>query len=152
MVKADLVNTKEYFDIWQDYRSAESVGADFLDRLDTAKVPVTDAYWAMSDDGEQRELFIATPLHDRDGIRKTAGIFHNILYTMTDEERAGFTLSDVAIVSPLSKNVSAIRQRYGTVNYGSGRRVHRLDNLFNEPFIYRLNQPVPNVLESTTNA
>jgi len=152
MVKTDLVNTKEYFDIWQDYRSAESVGANFVARLDAAEVPVTDAYWAMSDDGEQRELFIATPLRDSNGIRKTAGIFHNILYKMTDEERGGFTLSDVAIVSPLSRNVLAIRQRYGTVNYGNGRRVHRIDNLFNEPFIYRLNQPVPTVSESTINA
>jgi len=141
MDKASVVNNEEDFDTRQDYQLAETVGTDFLARLNDVHVPVTDAYWAMSDDNEHRELFVATPLRDDDGLRKTAGVFHDVLYAMTDEERAGLTLSDVAIVSPQSRNVQTMRQRYGRVEYVNGHRVRRINTSSEKPFIYRLNQP-----------
>ena len=140
MDQATLVDAKEHFDTWRGYRFVEVVGEDLLSRLAKANVPITDAYWAMSDDGEMRRLFIATPLWDSVGLRKSAYYFHSALYSLSDEERCGLTMSDISIVSPQSENVLAMRRRYGKVDDGVGYRIRPIDQQLSSPFIYFLNR------------
>ena len=126
--------------LWASNSSLEFTGGAFLRALMQSGIPITDAFWTNFSEDEPRQLYIATPLIDLDGLRRTAGRFHEVLYSLDASQRGGLHLGDVSIVSPFAREIQYARNRYPFYRNPLHQMVLESADS-HKPFIYFLKLP-----------
>jgi hypothetical protein len=111
-------------------------GAELLQSLDAAQVPVTSAFWLYRGDEADWRLIIASPDVEKKGIREFYLTLVDHLHAMTRDELKG---SYVTAVTPDDKIVVAIRKIFKTSGIRSIRFTGNVINgiLIPDALIYR---------------
>ena len=111
-------------------------GAEFLQSLDAAQVPVTSAFWLYRGEEADWRLIIASPDVAQKGLRQVYLTLVDHLHAMTRDELKG---SYITAVAPDEKIVVAIRKVFKTAGISSIRLTGNVINgiLIPDALIYR---------------